>query len=235
VGRELAAASEDDFRRLASAEAAIAGRGPAAARRAATLPQEALQELGVRLQSATELQNIVPLKLRPLKQAILPSGDGQEVMLQGFNWESWRHNWYETLEAQADAIADLGFTVVWLPPPTQSVSPQGYMPGDLYDLNSKYGSAEQLRALVARLQGRGIKVLGDAVLNHRCAQRQDEHGVWNQYGGRAAWDARAIVGDDANFRGRGNRSSGDLFAAAPNIDHSQVPPARPAVPRPPRG
>lgn len=28
-------------------------------------------------------------------------------------------------------------------------------------------------------------------------------------------------GDDPNFRGRGNRSSGDLFSAAPNIDHSQ--------------
>ena len=28
-------------------------------------------------------------------------------------------------------------------------------------------------------------------------------------------------GDDPNFRGRGNRSSGDIFSAAPNIDHSQ--------------
>ena len=65
-------------------------------------------------------------------------------------------------------------------------------------------------------------MLGDAVLNHRCAQAQDESGVWNRYGGRMAWDARAIVGDDPNFRGRGNRSSGDIFAAAPNIDHSQV-------------
>ena len=29
------------------------------------------------------------------------------------------------------------------------------------------------------------------------------------------------AGDDPNFRGRGNRSSGDFFTAAPNIDHSQ--------------
>ena len=29
------------------------------------------------------------------------------------------------------------------------------------------------------------------------------------------------AGDDPNFRGRGNRSSGDIFSAAPNIDHSQ--------------
>lgn len=64
-------------------------------------------------------------------------------------------------------------------------------------------------------------MLGDAVLNHRCAQAQDSNGVWNVFGGKLAWDARAIVGDDPNFRGRGNRSTGDIFHAAPNVDHSQ--------------
>ena len=39
-----------------------------------------------------------------------------------------------------------------------------------------------------------LQVLGDAVLNHRCAQVQDENGVWNKYGGKMAWDQRAIVG-----------------------------------------
>ncbi len=69
------------------------------------------------------------------------------------------------------------------------------MPGDLYNLNSKYGTEEELVACVRELQAHGIKVLGDAVLNHRCAQHQDEHGVWNKYGGRMAWDQRAIVGE----------------------------------------
>ena len=50
---------------------------------------------------------------------------------------------------------------------------------------------------------------------------QDKNGVWNQFGGRLAWDATAIVSDDAHFRGKGNRSTGDSFGAAPNIDHSQ--------------
>ncbi len=53
--------------------------------------------------------------------------------------------------AQADEFADLGITCVWLPPPTDSVSPQGYMPGDLYNLNSKYGSQEDLKRLVLLL------------------------------------------------------------------------------------
>lgn len=49
---------------------------------------------------------------------------------------------------QADEFADLGITCIWLPPPTDSVSPQGYMPGDLYNLNSKYGSQEDLKRSV---------------------------------------------------------------------------------------
>lgn len=50
---------------------------------------------------------------------------------------------------------------------------------------------------------------------------QDEKGVWNRFGGRLDWDSRAVVGDDRNFGGRGGASSGELFPAAPNIDHSQ--------------
>lgn len=46
----------------------------------------------------------------------------------------------------------------------------------------------------------GIKVLGDAVLNHRCAHYQNENGVWNVFGGRLNWDARAVVADDPHFQ-----------------------------------
>ena len=46
---------------------------------------------------------------------------------------------------QAEDLAKIGITCIWLPPPTDSVSPQGYMPGDLYNLNSKYGSQEDLK------------------------------------------------------------------------------------------
>lgn len=42
-----------------------------------------------------------------------------------------------------------------------------------------------------------------------------------QFGGRLDWDANAICGDDSNFRGRGNTSTGDHFHAAPNVDHTQ--------------
>lgn len=150
------------------------------------------------------------------------TGTGHEILLQGFNWESHKsRRWYIELKERAAEIASLGFTVIWLPPPTESVSPEGYMPKDLYNLNSRYGGVHELRDLVMRLHEVGVKVLGDVVLNHRCAHHQNQNGVWNMFGGRLNWDDRAIVSDDPHFQGRGNKSSGDNFHAAPNIDHSQ--------------
>jgi len=46
----------------------------------------------------------------------------------------------------------------------------------------------------------GIKVLGDVVLNHRCAHYQNQSGVWNIFGGPLNWDDRAIVSDDPHFQ-----------------------------------
>lgn len=46
----------------------------------------------------------------------------------------------------------------------------------------------------------GIKVLGDAVLNHRCAHFKNQNGVWNLFGGRLNWDDRAVVADDPHFQ-----------------------------------
>ncbi|KAG8383113.1 hypothetical protein BUALT_Bualt05G0151000 [Buddleja alternifolia] len=152
----------------------------------------------------------------------LGTSSGFEILCQGFNWESHKSgNWYTELHEKASTLSSLGFTVIWLPPPTESVSPEGYMPGDLYNLNSRYGNIDQLKALVTRLHEVGIRALGDVVLNHRCAQYQNQNGVWNIFGGRLNWDDRAIVADDPHFQGRGNKSSGDNFHAAPNIDHSQ--------------
>lgn len=68
------------------------------------------------------------------------SGSGYEILFQGFNWESHKHNWYKTLAGQVKDLAKAGFTSVWLPPPSDSVSPQGYLPRDLYKLDTAYGN-----------------------------------------------------------------------------------------------
>nr|DAD31168.1 TPA_asm: hypothetical protein HUJ06_010019 [Nelumbo nucifera] len=161
-------------------------------------------------------------RLKPSLRICPGTGSGYEILCQGFNWESHKSGrWYMELSEKATELSSLGFTIIWLPPPTESVSPHGYMPKDLYNLNSRYGSMEELKLVVKNFHEVGIKVLGDVVLNHRCAHYQNKNGVWNIFGGKLNWDDRAVVSDDPHFQGRGNKSNGDNFHAAPNIDHSQ--------------
>ncbi|GER41446.1 alpha-amylase [Striga asiatica] len=170
----------------------------------------------------TDTDQLESQDLQPAISISSGTGSGYEILCQGFNWESHKSgNWYLELYEKASELSSLGFTVIWLPPPTDSVSPEGYMPRDLYNLNSRYGNIDQLKGLVKRLHEVGIKVLGDVVLNHRCAHYKNQNGIWNIFGGRLNWDDRAVVADDPHFQGRGNKSSGDNFHAAPNIDHSQ--------------
>lgn len=75
----------------------------------------------------------VPVKICP------GTGTGFEILCQGFNWESHKSGrWFMELKEKAAELSSIGFTVIWLPPPTESISPEGYMPRDLYNLNSRY-------------------------------------------------------------------------------------------------
>lgn len=87
--------------------------------------------------------------------------------IQGFNWDSHGHKYYKTLSGQVKELAAAGFTCVWMPPPSDAVSPQGYLPRDLYNLNSAYGSEAELRELISLLKHNNIKAIADIVVNHR--------------------------------------------------------------------
>jgi len=162
---------------------------------------------------------------RPLPST--PCGNGRELILQGFNWESCNEkanndrSWYQLLNEKVPEIAAAGFTSVWMPPPTKSVSKQGYLPTDLYNLNSFYGSEDELRSCVARMREYNITPVADIVINHRCAEAQDDAGRWNEYTGKIDWDARAITCENPQFGGQGSQSTGEDYLPAPNIDHTQ--------------
>lgn len=172
----------------------------------------------------------------------------QVVLLQTFGWNSHHKgadgaSFWRRLADAAPSIAALGTTHAWLPPPSASVAPEGYLPGQLYDCNSAYGTADELRACCAALRAAGVRPVADVVINHRCADKQDERGRWNQYadtsaddlqaadaaatGGRRSsqqrrridWGRWAIAGDDPVFGGGGNADSGADFGGAPDLDH----------------
>eukprot|EP00775_Hariotina_reticulata_P005433 gene5433-5666_t len=149
------------------------------------------------------------------------------IVLQGFGWDSHKVKpWYKVVEQKIPEFQAAGVTHIWLPPPSQSVSPEGYMPGQLYNLTSAYGNEQELQQLVQSLKAAGIKPLADIVINHRCADSQDEHGRWNRYsddhdheGHAIDWGQWAITGDDHEFGGQGNKDTGDDFWGAPDLDH----------------
>lgn len=147
-----------------------------------------------------------------------------DILLQGFHWTSASSgNWYTQVEANADEIADAGFDMIWLPPPSQAGSDEGYLPEQLNDLNSNYGTETELTSLISTLHDKGVKVLADIVINHR-----NGSGSWCSFA-NPSWSMQAITSDDeawtasgSNCSGtRGNTDSGDGYSAARDIDHSQ--------------
>ncbi|KAJ7005718.1 hypothetical protein NC653_005131 [Populus alba x Populus x berolinensis] len=149
--------------------------------------------------------------------AVLRSG--REILLQAFNWESHKHDWWRKLEKKVADIAKSGFTTAWLPPPTNSFAPEGYLPQNLYDLNSSYGSEQLLRALLEKMRQYNVRAMADIVINHRVGTTKGHGGMYNRYDGvPLSWDERAVTSCTG---GLGNRSTGDNFNGVPNIDHTQ--------------
>ncbi|KAL0051267.1 hypothetical protein WJX82_004481 [Trebouxia sp. C0006] len=152
----------------------------------------------------------------------------EAILFQGFGWDSCKvGDWWNIVKSKIQDMKDAGFTHIWLPPPSQSVADQGYLPGQLYNLDSKYGNKEQLQELCKELKAAGIVPLADIVINHRCADEKGEDGVYNTFrddvshkGEKVDWGKWAITCDDPDFGGEGSPDTGDDYGPAPDLDHT---------------
>jgi alpha-amylase len=102
-------------------------------------------------------------------------GDGRDILLQGFHWPahagvnghngSQKKTWYRIIQENAAAIKAAGFTWVWFPPPSDSLSPQGYIPRRWNILDTAFGSEAELRTAITAINP--VRALADIVVNHR--------------------------------------------------------------------
>lgn len=108
------------------------------------------------------------------------------LMLQGFEWELIDDgNHFNFLREQLDYLKSLGFSSIWLPPVTKATGTNdvGYGVYDLYDLGefdqkgsvrTKYGTKEELHALINAAHEKGIRIYADFVLNHKAGADETE-------------------------------------------------------------
>jgi alpha-amylase len=97
------------------------------------------------------------------------------LILQGFYWDC-PSDWYNEISYLTDAIAEKGFTDIWLPPPSRGMSgdnSMGYDIKDHYNLNSKFGTEEELSCLIDDLHSKGVNVMADLVMGHMVGGKKE--------------------------------------------------------------
>ena len=88
------------------------------------------------------------------------------------------------------------------------------MPRRLNVQDSKYGTAAQLKSLIGTLHAKGVKVLADAVLNHRVGYKD-----WADFTD-PDWGPETITSDDEWGKGTGAKDTGLAAAFARDLDHA---------------
>ena len=77
-----------------------------------------------------------------------------------------RYGGINGIRQRLDYLADLGVTALWLTPVFKSMSYHGYNITDYYDIDKRYGTIEDYKALVREAHEHGLKIIMDIVFNH---------------------------------------------------------------------
>ncbi|KAM7221889.1 glycoside hydrolase family 13 protein [Rhypophila decipiens] len=115
-----------------------------------------------------------------------PSCPENQTMMQGFEWylpADYQH--WNRLTGIIPTLSVLGITSIWIPPACKASwhTGNGYDIYDLFDLGeftqkgarqTKWGTKEELQTLTQTAHAHGIRVLFDAVLNHKAAADYSE-------------------------------------------------------------
>ncbi len=161
-------------------------------------------------------------------------GDGRDILLQGFHWLSHagarergghKKTWYQILRENAATINAAGFTVVWFPPSSDSLAPEGYIPRRWDVLDTAFGTEAELQAAIKAIEP--VKALADVVVNHRVGVAT----AGADFEDPAFPDNRAAVTRDNDTRAQGgNWDPREMCTPGRPLDHTN-PDVRAAVKR----
>eukprot|EP01134_Creolimax_fragrantissima_P000505 CFRG0505T1 len=115
-------------------------------------------------------------------------GNVKHVIMQYFHWYTSNNGeLWNTVNHEAQHLADIGITRVWLPPSYKGINGNddvGYGVYDMYDMGefyqkdsvrTKYGTKDQYIDAIYALRYVGIETLADIVFNHRIGGDETEN------------------------------------------------------------
>lgn len=143
-------------------------------------------------------------------------GGSTAILMEGFHWDSTNYSspdWYSIMAGKAADMKALGITHVWFPPPSDSGSPQGYLPRQLNVFNSTYGSQTELQNSINAFKAQGIKSVVDVVINHRVGTTNASDFT------NPTWTTASIVNND-EYPGMGAADTGAGYGSARDLDHT---------------
>ena len=102
-----------------------------------------------------------------------PSNDSHPEMADKLNRQDpyGRHGGdIQGIRDHLDYIAGMGYTAIWLNPLLENDQPEasyhGYATTDFYQVDRRYGSNEEYRALAQEARQKGLKLIMDMIFNH---------------------------------------------------------------------
>lgn len=92
-------------------------------------------------------------------------------MIQGFYWNCMHDietSWYQVISNRIPELKQAGIDTIWCPPPAQGMDKQGmgYDIKEHYNLNSAFGSTEELKKLIVKMKDYNIMPVVDTVMAH---------------------------------------------------------------------
>ena len=183
------------------------------------------------------------LALLPILSAPLSAqapAESEDVMLQGFYWDSQKETGWQALAAAAPEIAR-HFTLVWLPPSASAEgggavggTNVGYHPRQWNNQTSCWGTADDLRTLIATLHAHDVRVLADIVINHRAGDSDwgnftaDDFGTYGNFQLTAEHICRTDEMNTNTSAGQwygkatGAADTGEDWGGARDLDHTSA-------------